>query len=66
MKSNVVNIDHHRPHFVINAPEAVYVIGVDTMQDIADGKLPVDTLSDGELKAIINDWMMFLMGEEIG
>lgn len=66
MANNVANLDHHRPHFLIDTSDGiVHVLDARFVDDVIAGKQRWDDADDWHdmLVAILGDWRDFTIEE---
>lgn len=63
---NVIDIEDHKPHVGIFTPDGnAHVMPVSMLQNIADGKMSIDDVSDRDqiVRAIVAEWLRFIHGD---
>lgn len=63
---NVTDLDAYRPHVNICVEGAIHVYPVQCLLDVAEGKLPLDTLGVDIWQRILTEWLGFIKDHPFG
>lgn len=54
---NIVSLDSQRPHLTLDTGNAVHVMPVALVADVAEGRKPPSILGDDCLRVIVDEWL---------